>query len=115
MITDAGKNATADLLIGTNGFTHIAVGDGGDDTASSQNTLDNEVFRKAADSKTVVGNTIVYTVSFTGADLLSNVISEMGVFDDASAGSMLSRVNFKSIGPLASNETLSFTFRVVIP
>lgn len=115
MITDAGKNATADLLIGANGFGFIAVGDGGDDTASSQNTLDNEIFRKAADSKTVVGNTIVYTVSFTGSDLLSNVISEIGVFNDANAGDMLSRVNFKSIGPLASNETLSFTFRVVIP
>jgi hypothetical protein len=107
MITDAGKNKTADLLIGTNGFGHIAVGDGGDDTSTSQNTLDHEIFRKVADSKQVVGN--------TGAELLSNVISEMGVFDASSGGNMLSRVNFKSIGPLASSETLSFTFRVVIP
>ena len=109
MITDAGKNKSADLLM-TN-FTHIAVGDGGDDTATSQTTL----VRKAADSKQVVGNTIVYTISFTGSELLSNVISEMGVFNDSSAGDMLSRVNFKSIGPLSSNETVSFTFRVVIP
>lgn len=115
MITDAGKNKTADLLIGTNGFGHIAVGDGGDDTSTSQNTLDHEIFRKVVDSKQVVGNTIVYTITFTGAELLSNVISEMGVFDASSGGNMLSRVNFKSIGPLASNETLSFTFRVVIP
>ena len=113
MITDAGKNKSADLLM-TN-FTHIAVGDGGDDTATSQTTLDHEIVRKAADSKQVVGNTIVYTISFTGSELLSNVISEMGVFNDSSAGDMLSRVNFKSIGPLSSNETVSFTFRVVIP
>ena len=113
MITDAGKNKTADLLASE--FTFIAVGDGGDDTATSQNTLDNEIIRKSADSNSVVGNTIVYTVSFTGSELLSNVISEMGVFTASTGGDMLSRVNFKSIGPLAANETLSFTFRVVIP
>tara|TARA_B100000287_G_scaffold433702_1_gene496068 strand:+ start:1552 stop:1893 length:342 start_codon:yes stop_codon:yes gene_type:complete len=113
MITDAGKNKSAVLL--KDNFTHIAVGDGGDDTSSSQTTLDNEIVRKAADSKQVVGNTIVYNISFTGAELLSTVISEMGVFNAASDGDMLSRVNFKSIGPIAANETLSFTFRVVIP
>lgn len=114
MITDKGKNKTAELL--SDSFRFIAVGDGGDDTATSQNTLDHEIHRKEVDSRVVVGNTIVYTVAFTGGDITTNVISEMGVFNQlAIGGDMLSRVNFKSIGPLASNETVSFTFRVVIP
>jgi len=115
MITDAGKNKTADLIVGN--FLYIAVGDGGDDTATSQTTLDHEIARKEADSKQVIGNTIVYTVTFTGDEITTNVISEMGVFNHATTGNgdMLTRVNFNSIGPLASNETVSFTFRVVIP
>ena len=114
MIVDEGKEKSADLIRAE--FNYIAVGDGGDDTSTSQTTLDNQIFRKVVDSSEVVGNTIVYTASFTGTDLTSNVITELGIFNGASSSAkMLSRVNFNSIGPLASNESVSFTFRVVIP
>lgn len=114
MIVDEGKEKTANLV--KTEFNYIAVGDGGDDTSTSQSTLDNEIYRKVVDSSEVVGNTIVYTASFTGTNLTSNVITELGIFNGASSSAkMLSRVNFNSIGPLASNESVSFTFRVVIP
>ena len=114
MIVDEGKSKAAELI--KTEFNYIAVGDGGDDTSTSQNTLDNEVFRKVVDASEVVGNIIVYTASFTGANLTSNVISELAIFNNASStAKMLSRVNFNSIGPLASNESVSFTFRVVVP
>tara|TARA_R110002051_G_scaffold325793_1_gene431359 strand:- start:7932 stop:8276 length:345 start_codon:yes stop_codon:yes gene_type:complete len=113
MIVDKGKKQLATKLSDT--FRYIAVGDGGDDTSTSQETLDNEVYRiPSAITPSIVGNTLVYTATFTGANLSSNVISELGIFDASSGGNMLSRVNFNSIGPLASSESISFTFRLEV-
>ena len=91
MIVDEGKEKTADLV--RTEFNYIAVGDGGDDTSTSQSTLDNEIYRKVVDSSEVVGNTIIYTASFTGTNLTSNVITELGIFNNSSStAKMLSRV-----------------------
>ena len=113
MILDAGKKAVADLIKGTNGFKWIDIGDGGDDTSVSQTTLDHSVLtaRKAV-TPTKVGKVLIYEVSFTGSELASNIVSEIGIFDNETEGNMLSRVNFNTIGPLAANETISFTLRL---
>jgi len=120
MIVDAGRKQIAKLITGiqlNNGgiaFKYVRVGDGGDSTSMSQTTLDSQV----SDTKTVapilVGNTLVYEIEFLGSDLTSNVISELGIFDAASGGNMLCRVNFNPIGPLSASETLTFNFRVEI-
>ena len=74
MIVDKGKKQLATKL--SEQFKYIAVGDGGDDTSTSQETLDNEVYRiPSAITPSIVGNTLVYTATFTGANLSSNVIS----------------------------------------
>jgi hypothetical protein len=112
MIVDKGKKQLATKLSET--FKYIAVGDGGDDTSTSQETLDNEVYRTPSITPSIVGNTLIYTATFTGSNLSSNVITELGIFDSASGGNMLSRVNFNSIGPLASSESISFTFRLEV-
>jgi len=124
MIVDAGKKAVLDLAIAANQFKYLDFGDGGDDTSTSQTTLDRSILTSSGStaiadgsykrliSPTRVGNTLIYEITLTGAELASNVISELGVFNNA--GTMLSRVNFKPIGPLASNETISFTFRLEV-
>ena len=113
MILDAGKKAVADLVKGTNGFKYIDIGDGSDDTSVSQTTLDHSVLsaRKLV-TPTKVGNVLIYEVTFSGSELASNTVSELGLFDAATGGNMLSRINFNSIGPLAANETISFTLRL---
>ena len=111
MIVNAGKVKLANIMIGN--FNKIDIGDGGDDTSTSQTSLDHSVLTSKKDcTPTLVGNTVIYEVTFTGSELNSNVISEIGVFN--SDGVMLSRVNFNSIGPLASNETVSFTLRLEV-
>ena len=113
MIVDIGKKRIGDLLIPD--FKYIGVGDGGDDTSTAQTTLDSEISntRKQA---TVArqGNTLVYDVTFAGSDLSSNVISELGIFNASTNGTLLTRVNFKAIGPLASSDSVAFTFRLVV-
>jgi hypothetical protein len=125
-LVDAGKKAVLDLAISGNGasnqFKYLDFGDGGDDTSTSQTTLDRSILTSSGSTQIAdnsykrlispsrVGNTLIYEITLTGSELASNVISEIGVFNHA--GTMLSRVNFKPIGPLASNETISFTFRL---
>tara|TARA_B100001250_G_scaffold386598_1_gene383263 strand:+ start:305 stop:655 length:351 start_codon:yes stop_codon:yes gene_type:complete len=113
MILDAGRKAVADLIKGTSGFKYMDIGDGSDDTSVSQTTLDHSVLssRKTI-TPTKVGKVLIYEVTFTGSELESNTVSELGVFDAATGGNMLSRITFKSIGPLAANETISFTLRL---
>tara|TARA_R110000787_G_scaffold182582_1_gene294567 strand:+ start:323 stop:700 length:378 start_codon:yes stop_codon:yes gene_type:complete len=122
MIVDAGKKALLDLAIAANQFKYIDIGDGGDNTSTSQTTLDRSILTSTSGvaigdstykkevSPTRVGKTLIYDITLTGAELASNVISEIGLFNHA--GTMLSRVNFKPIGPLAASETISFTFRM---
>tara|TARA_R100000656_G_scaffold68652_1_gene51717 strand:- start:691 stop:1041 length:351 start_codon:yes stop_codon:yes gene_type:complete len=115
MILDAGKKAVANLIKASGEFEYMDIGDGGDDTSTSQTTLDSSVLaaRKLV-APTLVGNTLIYEVSFTGTELASNVVSEIGIFDASTGGNMLSRVKFNTIGPLASNETISFTLRLEV-
>jgi len=122
MIVDTGKKALLDLTIAANQFKYIDIGDGGDNTSTSQTTLDRSILTSTSGvpiddstykkevSPTRVGTTLIYDINLTGAELASNVISEIGVFNKA--GTMLSRVNFKPIGPLAASESVSFTFRM---
>ena len=48
MIVDEGKEKAANLI--KTEFNYIAVGDGGDDTSTSQSTFNNEIYRKIVES-----------------------------------------------------------------
>ena len=115
MIVDAGKKGLGDLVIANTAFTYVGVGDGGDDTSTSQTELDNEIKRKLA-SVNRVGNTLVYNVTFTGDDLTSNLIRELGIFnhEDIGNGTLLTRVNFDAIGPLTASDEVKFIFRLEV-
>ena len=122
MITDAGKKQVAKLITGLQdnnestpiNFRYIWVGNGGDSTSPSQTTLDNQVGAYKTATPTLVGNTLVYTVTYTGADISSNTISEIGVFDAATGGNMLSRIVFDDIGPMTASESITFTLRIEV-
>ena len=122
MITDAGKKQVAKLITGLQdnnestpiNFRYIRVGNGGDSTSPSQTTLDYQVGAYKTATPTLVGNTLVYTVTYTGADISSNTISEIGVFDAATGGNMLSRIVFDDIGPMTASESITFTLRIEV-
>jgi len=117
MIINAGRIALGKMIKGesVNAFTYIDAGDGSDSSSISQTTLDHSVLstRKPATPE-LVGNILIYSVDFTGSELGSNTISELGIFNASTGGDMLSRVTFNSIGPLAADETISFTFRLEV-
>ena len=119
MIVTQGKKRVAQLITGlqsngTTKFVHIRVGNGGDSTSPSQTTWDNQVGAAKTATPDLVGNTLVYTVTYTGADISSNTISEIGIFDAATGGNMLSRIVFDDVGPLTASESITFTLRIEV-
>lgn len=111
MIVTAGRQALCDLIVAN--YTYVAVGDGGDATSSSQTTLDNEIRRESATVRRK-GDKVEYVVEFSGDNLESASISELGIFSATSGGTMLSRVNFNALTPLASTDKLEFKFTMVV-
>ena len=124
MIVEDGKKALARMIGDV--FTEMQIGNGSDDTSARQKKLDNAITdRKAVSSVTVLNNQVIYEITFSGSDINGTNISELGLFspinkvpasgDILSANrqfindKLLSRVNFNSIGPIASSDSVTFT------
>ena len=98
MIVKDGKDNLASLL--ASNYTKIRIGDGSDGTAASQEKLDHEVGTEKTVTPTRVNNLLTWNVTYTGAELPPSGATELGVFN--SSGIMLTRVTFKSTGPVAA-------------
>ena len=116
MIVNAAKNEIALNHI-KDTYKYIRIGNGGDDTAASQTALDAE-----SDGSTlvktvtpsVIGNQLVWTVSFTGTEIGTQGASELGIFSASSGGTLLSRATFTNTGVVPSTDTVTFTIRVEV-
>lgn len=90
-------------------MSHIAVGTGVTAAAATQTALVTELVRQAATYAHTAG-TKVFTFTMTlAAGVGTGAITEAGVFNAASAGTMLDRVVFAVINKAAS-DTLQVTF-----
>ena len=111
MIVNEGMDDIAVNYIKAN-YTKVKIGNGGDDTAASQTDLDSVVTSKTV-TPSVLGSELVWTAAFTGSDIGTQGVSELGVFH-ASSDKLLSRVTFSNTGVVASSDTVTFTLRVVV-
>tara|TARA_B100000287_G_C20620420_1_gene775747 strand:+ start:1142 stop:1480 length:339 start_codon:yes stop_codon:yes gene_type:complete len=109
MIVDAGTEDIALSYIAAQ-YTTIKIGNGGDDTAASQTELDAFVASKVV-TPSVIGSQLVWTAEFTGAQIGTQGVSELGIFK-TSGDKLLSRVTFTNTGVVASSDTVTFTVRL---
>ena len=110
MIVNDGKDNLASL-IATN-YTKVRIGDGSDGTAASQEKRDHEVGTEKTVAPTRVNNLLTWNVTYTGAELPPSGATELGVFNGS--GVMLTRVTFKSTGPVAASDTVTFTVKLEV-
>lgn len=102
------KDATATVM------SHMAIGTGTTAPAAGNTTLGTEVGRVALASTTVTNNQVVYTATFPpGTPATLSAITEAGIFDANSAGTMLCRTVFAAVNKDAP-DTLSITWTVTI-
>ena len=100
------KEATADVM------THMAIGTDNTAAAAGNTALGNEAARQALTSTTVSSNTVEYVASFA-AGTGTGAITEAGVLNAASGGTMLCRTVFSVVNKGAS-DSMTITWTITI-
>jgi hypothetical protein len=93
-------------------MSHMAVGTGATAAAAGNTTLGTETARVALSSTTPGTTNIVYSASF-GAGVGTGALTEAGIFNASSAGTLLCRTVFSVINK-AANDTMSITWTVTL-
>jgi len=124
LVVNAGKAEVAKLIgAGLEGaaFSHIAIGTGTTDAVATDTALEAEVARKAATVTSVTTNvtndTAQFEATFSSADGLTGTaaITEYGLFNAATEGTMLSRVvqTAKNLD-WDAGDSLTVTWQIVV-
>jgi len=104
LVVTSGINLARDLLDGTTtiAVNYLGVGTGTTAVAAGDTTLESEQFRGAITKRTSVSGafTMAYYLSSTQGN--GNDLTEAGLFDTSSGGSMFSRVTYSAITKTSS-------------
>ena len=101
------KDATASAM------SHMGLGSGTTTEAASQTDLTTLLgSREALDSTTASSNTIVYVASFEAGDA-TGAVTEAGIFNAASSGTMLCRTKFNVVNK-AADDTMNVTWTITL-
>ena len=100
------KDATATAM------SHMAIGTGSTAAAAGDATLGTEAGRVSLTSTTVTSNAVAYVATF-GAGTGTGAITEAGIFNASSSGTLLCRTVFSVINKGAA-DTLGITWTVTV-
>lgn len=100
------KDATATAM------THMALGSGAVAATAGNTSLGGELARTALASTTVTGAQVQYVANF-GSGVGTGAVTEAGIFNAASAGTMLCRTVFGVVNKEAT-DTMSITWTVTL-
>lgn len=112
LVVTAGKNHVADQLASAPAqaaMGWMALGTGTTAPAAGDTALGTEIDRNALTSRTATTNVVTYVGNWAAGDATNAAITEAGVFNAASAGTMLVRATFTAINKGAS-DTLQITW-----
>ncbi len=114
LIVDSGLNFICDRMKNDEtAMTHMALGSGSTAAAAGDTTLGSQLgSREALDSDTVSSNTITYTASFEASDA-TGAVTEAGIFNAASGGTMLCRTVFSVVNK-GADDSLSVTWTITL-
>jgi len=114
LIVNTGLNFICDRMKNDEtAMSHMALGSGSTAAAASDTTLGSQLgSREALDSDTVSSNTITYTSSFEAGDA-TGAVTEAGIFNATSGGTMLCRTVFAVVNKSA-DDSLSVTWTITL-
>lgn len=114
LVVTTGKSFVASRMAGSSAsvMSHMAIGTDNTAAAASDTGLGSESARVALTSTTVNNNDVVYVASFAaGTPSSSAVITEAGIFNASSNGTMLCHTVFGSISK-GTSDSLTITWTV---
>lgn len=115
LIVNTGLNAILDRLVGTSEavMSHMGLGSSSTAAAAGQTALVSQLgSREAIDSSTVTGSSVAYVCTFEAGDA-TGTITEAGIFNASTSGTMLCRSVFSSITK-GANDSLNVTWTITV-
>lgn len=114
LIVDTGLNFICDRMKDDEtAMTHMALGSGSTAAAAGDTTLGTQLgSRETLDSSTVTNNQIVYVASFEAGDA-TGAVTEAGIFNATSGGTMLCRTVFSVVNKQA-DDTLTVNWTITL-
>jgi len=114
LVVTVGKNFVASRMVGVsaNVMSHMAAGSGTTAAAAGDTTLQTELGRVALATSTATTNVVTYTASFP-AGTATGAVTEAGIFNAASVGTMLCRTVFAVVNK-GVDDAMSVTWTVTI-
>jgi len=115
LVVSAGLNFICSRMKDTTdgAMSHMALGSGTTAAAAGDTDLESILgSREALDSTTVSSNTITYVASFEAGDA-TGAVTEAGIFNASTAGTMLCHVVFPAINKQA-DDTMSVTWVITL-
>ena len=113
LVVTTGKGYIASRMVNTpTAMSHMAIGSGTVDPAVGDTVLGTELGRVALTSSTAVAAVVTYIASF-GAGTGTGAITEAGIFNAASGGTMLCRTEFAVVNK-GVDDSLSITWTVTV-
>ena len=94
-------------------MTHMALGSGTTNALAAQTDLVTLLgSREALDSTTVTANAVAYVSSFEAGDA-TGAVTEAGIFNASTSGTMLCRVKFDVVNK-AADDTMTVTWTITV-
>jgi len=113
LVVNSGLSHIADQLSASpnqSAMSHMAIGTGTTSPSGSDTSLQNEVARVALSSRSDSGTTITYSATF-GVGTGTGAITEAGIFNAGSGGTMLARSTFGAVNK-GSNDVLQIDWEI---
>jgi hypothetical protein len=113
LVVTVGKEFIASRMVGTpTAMSHMAIGSGTTAAAAAQTTLVTELGRVALGSGTATGTKVTYVANFP-AGTGTGAVTEAGVFNAVSAGTMLCRTVFAVVNK-GADDAMSITWEITV-
>jgi hypothetical protein len=114
LVVTTGKNFIASRMVGTSDpvMSHMAIGTGTVAPGASDIALGTQVGRVSLSGSSALNNSITYTATFP-AGTGTGAITEAGIFNASSGGSMLCRTTFPVVNKQAG-DTIAVTWVVTV-
>ena len=114
LVVTVGKNFIASRIkdATATAMSHMAIGSGTTAAAAGDTTLGTELGRVALTSTTVTANAVAYVATFP-AGTGTGAITEAGIFNAASSGTLLCRTTFPVVNK-ASGDSIAITWVITV-
>jgi hypothetical protein len=114
LVVTVGKNFVASRMkdATATAMSHMGIGSGSSSAAAGDTALGNQLDRNALTSTTVTNNEVVYSATFAAGEG-TGAVTEAGIFNAATSGTLLCRTVFSTVNKGAA-DSLSIQWSVTV-